>query len=117
MDFVSPPSSSENKKGKYESLGNQTKNIKDNDDAMSVDSGDDDEFSNSKNSDSDYEADNDLDCYLSDEDVQPKFRKMEHFQAQCLIKNVNPLCFTTSYCYCCQCASFVYPLLSLSPLF
>jgi len=41
---------------------------------------DDVEFSNNDNSDNDYEADNDLDCYLSDEDVQPQFRKMEPFQ-------------------------------------
>ena len=71
-------------KKKYESVGNQTENIIDTDNAMSVDSDDDDddddELSNSDNSDSDYEADNYLDCYLSDEDVQPQFRKMEPFQ-------------------------------------
>ena len=80
LDFVFPPSSSENKKRKYESVGNQTENIKDTDDAMRVDSDDYDEFSNNENADSDYEADNDLDCYLCDEDVQPQFRKMEPFQ-------------------------------------
>jgi len=64
-------------KRKYESVGNQKENIKDTDDAMYVD---DVEFSNNDNSDNDYEADNDLDCYLSDEDVQPQFRKMEPFQ-------------------------------------
>ena len=80
LDFMVPPSSSENRKRTYESVGHQTESIKDTDDAMSAESDDDDEFSNSENSDSDYEAGNDLDCYLSDEDVQPQFRKMEPFQ-------------------------------------
>ena len=80
LDFVSPQSSSETKKRKYESVGNQTENIKENDDAMSFESDDDEEFSDNENSDSDYEADDDLDCYLSDEDVQPQFRKMEPFK-------------------------------------
>ena len=53
---------SETKKRKYKSVGNQTENIKDTDDVMSVDSDDDDdEFSDNENSDSDYGADNDRD--------------------------------------------------------
>ena len=63
LDFVSPPSSSETKKRKYESVRNYTENIKETDDTMNVDSDDDDEFSNNDNSDSDYEAYNDLDGY------------------------------------------------------
>ena len=80
LNFMPPTSSLESKKRIYESVGNLTQSMQDTDGAMNDFGSDNDEFSSNKDSDSDYEPNNDLDYYSSDEDAQPQFRKMEPFQ-------------------------------------